>query len=157
MARILQRCAQVSSARQRFLKGTTTNLPLQSKPPKEYHGVQVTDLSLPVALCEPVTDMQRRGDFLEYVELLHDVRPRSCLKIVGTSCSAEEMTWEWHLSMVVSSDDLLSIRKPVCGSFSAVSRWHLGCHQRHDTARYLASLMGQCRLQSCQEGAWRGC
>ena len=30
--------------------------------------------SLPVAVCEPVTDMQRRGDFLEYVELLHEVR-----------------------------------------------------------------------------------
>ncbi len=41
----------------------------------KYCGIQVTDLSLPVALCEPVTDMQRRGDFLEYVELLHDVRP----------------------------------------------------------------------------------
>lgn len=36
-------------------------------------GAQIADLSLPVALCEPVTDMQRRGDFLEYVELLHEV------------------------------------------------------------------------------------
>ena len=35
--------------------------------------LQVADLSLPIALCEPVTDMQRRGDFLEYVELLHEV------------------------------------------------------------------------------------
>ena len=26
-----------------------------------------------MAVCEPVTDMQRRGDFLEYVELLHEV------------------------------------------------------------------------------------
>lgn len=26
-----------------------------------------------MALCEPVTDMQRRGDFLEYVDLLHEV------------------------------------------------------------------------------------
>ena len=35
--------------------------------------LQLADLSLPMALCEPVTDMQRRGDFLEYVELLHEV------------------------------------------------------------------------------------
>ena len=35
--------------------------------------LQFADLSLPVVLCEPVTDMQRRGDFLEYVELLHEV------------------------------------------------------------------------------------
>ena len=35
--------------------------------------LQIADLSLPVAVCEPVTDMQRRGDFLEYVELLHEV------------------------------------------------------------------------------------
>lgn len=35
--------------------------------------MQIADLSLPVALCEPVSDMQRRGDFLEYVELLHEV------------------------------------------------------------------------------------
>ena len=35
--------------------------------------LQLADLSLPLALCEPVTDMQRRGDFLEYVELLHEV------------------------------------------------------------------------------------
>ena len=36
-------------------------------------ALQIADLSLPVAVCEPVTDMQRRGDFLEYVELLHEV------------------------------------------------------------------------------------
>ena len=35
--------------------------------------VQIRDLNLPIVLCEPVTDMQRRGDFLEYVELLHEV------------------------------------------------------------------------------------
>lgn len=35
--------------------------------------LQIADLTLPVAVCEPVTDMQRRGDFLEYVELLHEV------------------------------------------------------------------------------------
>ena len=35
--------------------------------------VQIRDLNLPIRLCEPVTDMQRRGDFLEYVELLHEV------------------------------------------------------------------------------------
>ena len=35
--------------------------------------LQLADLSLPMALCEPVTDMQRRGDFLENVELLHEV------------------------------------------------------------------------------------
>ncbi|KAK9904888.1 hypothetical protein WJX75_004896 [Coccomyxa subellipsoidea] len=42
---------------------------------KEFVGkdlARITDLSLPVALCEPVTDMQRRGDFLEYTELLHE-------------------------------------------------------------------------------------
>ena len=37
--------------------------------------VQIRDLNLPIVLCEPVTDMQRRGDFLEYVELLHEVSP----------------------------------------------------------------------------------
>ena len=36
--------------------------------------LQMADLSLPMALCEPVTDMQRRADFLEYVHLLHEVR-----------------------------------------------------------------------------------
>ena len=45
--------------------------------------VQIRDLNLPIVLCEPVTDMQRRGDFLEYVELLHEViltytHARSC-------------------------------------------------------------------------------
>lgn len=35
--------------------------------------MQIRDLNLPIVLCEPVTDMQRRGDFLEYVELLHEV------------------------------------------------------------------------------------
>lgn len=39
------------------------------------HLLQLAELSLPIALCEPVTDMQRRGDFLEYVELLHEVSP----------------------------------------------------------------------------------
>lgn len=40
---------------------------------QKFGVAQITDLSLPVALCEPVTDMQRRGDFLEYTELLHEV------------------------------------------------------------------------------------
>ncbi|CAK0783406.1 hypothetical protein CVIRNUC_006605 [Coccomyxa viridis] len=42
---------------------------------KDFVGMdlaKIADLSLPVAVCEPVTDMQRRGDFLEYVELLHE-------------------------------------------------------------------------------------
>lgn len=38
--------------------------------------LQLAELSVPLALCEPVTDMQRRGDFLEYVELLHEVPPQ---------------------------------------------------------------------------------
>jgi len=38
-----------------------------------HHVLQMADLSLPMALCEPVTDMQRRADFLEYVQLLHEV------------------------------------------------------------------------------------
>ena len=42
-----------------------------------HYIMQIADLSLPVAVCEPVTDMQRRGDFLEYVELLHEVPHRS--------------------------------------------------------------------------------
>ncbi len=51
--------------------------------------LQFADLSLPVALCEPVTDMQRRGDFLEYVELLHEV---SCkwLDLPEMSFSAQQ-------------------------------------------------------------------
>ena len=39
-----------------------------------HHVLQMGDLSLPMALCEPVTDMQRRADFLEYVQLLHEVK-----------------------------------------------------------------------------------
>ena len=51
--------------------------------------MQIADLSLPVAVCEPVTDMQRRGDFLEYVELLHEVRsscPGSRLAACASRC-----------------------------------------------------------------------
>ena len=38
-----------------------------------------------MSLCEPVTDMGRRGDFLEYVNLLHEVRawPRCSQQMVG--------------------------------------------------------------------------
>ena len=49
--------------------------------------MQIADLSLPVAVCEPVTDMQRRGDFLEYAELLHEVlHPK--LAFSGKACTA---------------------------------------------------------------------
>ncbi len=48
--------------------------------------LQIADLSLPVAVCEPVTDMQRRGDFLEYVELLHEVHHLQT-PIPGKSCT----------------------------------------------------------------------
>ena len=41
--------------------------------PEHTCPVQIRDLNLPIVLCEPVTDMQRRADFLEYVELLHEV------------------------------------------------------------------------------------
>ena len=50
--------------------------------------LQIADLSLPVAVCEPVTDMQRRGDFLEYVELLHEV----CF---CPYLAAREHQWQW--------------------------------------------------------------
>ena len=50
--------------------------------------MQIADLSLPVAVCEPVTDMQRRGDFLEYVELLHEVRA-SCPDQLNVSALAQ--------------------------------------------------------------------
>jgi hypothetical protein len=32
------------------------------------------DMSLPVALCEPLTDLQRRGEFMSYSELLDQAR-----------------------------------------------------------------------------------
>ena len=41
-----------------------------------------------MSLCEPVTDMGRRGDFLEYVELLHEVTHRWSATASFSSCNS---------------------------------------------------------------------
>lgn len=49
--------------------------------------MQIADLSLPVSLCEPVSDMGRRGDFLEYVELLHEVCTKNLQSTLRMLCA----------------------------------------------------------------------
>lgn len=91
-------------------------------PPASVH-LQIADLSLPVAVCEPVTDMQRRGDFLEYAELLHEVGT-CCLKACAVTVLLNNVSDTAMLQQTCRAMSYLEMHSYAWDRSAWSSMWH---------------------------------